>query len=140
MSCHNQVQSAFFKAFQCICIFPTCLKSCEQCNINAKFFKSWLQVFIVLSCKYGCRSNKHRLFAINDCLKHSPESNFGLAKSHIANKKSVHNLAHFHISFYVGDCLQLVGSFFIWEGIFKFLLPYGVFTISKPFLLLSFGV
>ena len=95
---------------------------------------------VMLKCQYGRRHQYRHLLVVGSSLECRTHGNLRLTKTHIAANKTVHRTFPLHIGFHLGGGFQLVGSIFVNERRFQFLLHKAVGRKSKTFFIAAGGI
>ena len=88
---------------------------------------------VVLLTKYRGGRKERRLLAFDDGLEYGAHRDFGLSEAHVAAQQAVHDLALFHILFYLRYRYELIVRFVVREIVLEFFLPDGVGGIFISF-------
>ena len=105
-----------------------------------QFPESVAESLEVLERQHRRRHEHCHLLGVAGGLESSTDSHLGLAEAHVATHQTVHRPRPLHVGLHVVGGLELVGSVFVEEAGFEFVLHEGVGTEGKALLSATLGI
>ena len=140
MSTYNEIDIAVCQPFQSILLLLGRFEAVELLHPHAEVGKAGACGVVVLFGKYGAGAHYGGLLAAKHAEVCSAQRDFRLTVAHVAAQQPVHYLVGAHIRLDFGYGAELVGSFFILEGILELLHHDSVFGEAVALLFAPLGI
>ena len=122
MGTYQDVYLAFFEVFQQLLGLLGRARPGQVVDTDGEVFQARLKGLEMLIGQHGGRHEDGYLLGVASCLESGTHGDLGLAEAHIATDEAIHRTCTLHIGLDIVGGLQLVGSVFIQETGFQFVL------------------
>ena len=136
---HN-IHRSFSQTFNRCLLLLWCPETTEQFHIDWEILHTLCKCIVMLLCQNGGRHQINNLFILLHRFKRRTDCHLSLSKADIAADQTIHNLLALHICFCRFNGKPLVVGLLIWKHFFKFPLPYGIRSVFKTFLVLTYRI
>ena len=137
MCSDNDIYQSLFRILDRLFLLCRCTESAHQVNPHRELFHTLYECPVMLLCKNRCRNQIDYLLTLLYSFECRTDCNLRLTKSNIPTDQTIHDLMTFHIFFYSLDRHHLIFRLFKRKHLFKFSLPYCIFSVDITILLLS---
>ena len=128
----HHIDGTVFKSLDGVVDLLGGLETAHRPYFHRESFKTFGERLEMLLHQQCGRHQHSHLFGILHRLECGTYGDFGFAESHVAANQAIHRHGLFHIGFDFVDGSQLIGGFLVWESVFQFFLPRGVFAEGIP--------